>query len=189
MCTRNPGGANLTIGDVITSERGAAVLLRLHVRWSGALSAASKGKEGKGKPILHDAIVHVLGDKTLKDTEGKPLDWEKPASTWETSHEVALVDAMVHFTGVLGGPKQVASVSNARFWPFVAAKGSLVLKKIKNEATATPGKDASTKTKDPKQDEKLVPVLVGKDTGWVPKVADPTPYGPKEERGFFKPYG
>jgi hypothetical protein len=155
----------------------------LHVRWSTALSAERKAG---GIPILHDAIKHVLADKSLKDNKGKPLDWEIPARTWTTVHELALVDAVVHFTGVHGKSKQVDSVSNARFWPLRAAKGKLVTKRIKvDKVTGQEIKGRDTEN----TEEKLVPVfLEGQSTGWIPKTANPIDYGPKEDQGSFKRY-
>jgi hypothetical protein len=39
------------------------------------------------------------------------------------------------------------------------------------------------------KDQTLVPVLVDKNTGWVPKVDAPTDYGPKETKRSFLTFG
>lgn len=177
---RNAAGTPLTIGDVVTSEQGVASMLRLHVRWSSALGAT-------GKPILRDAVKRVLADKTLTDGKGNPLDWKKPAKDWEDAHEVALVDAIIASTMAHADPKQVASVTNARFWPLKGANGRLLTKKIKT-AKAT-GKEVTAPAKAKDVDEVSVPLLVGgPNTKWVPKTTDPSGYGPQVTRGSFKRY-
>jgi hypothetical protein len=124
-----------------------------------------------------------LSDKTLKDDDDNPLDWNTPPADWTDFHEVALVDALVHFTGVHGEPKQVASVSNARYWPFRVEHGKVVMRKIDDGKSSEKITGGSGQSK-----EMLVPVLVKSDVGWVPNVANPATYGPKEERNSFTPH-
>jgi hypothetical protein len=157
---RPAGGARLTIGDVVTSAQGIAVLTRVHVRWSGALSAASKGKKGKAKPVLHDAIKAVLADTSLKDSDGEVLDWKGPPSEWNDLHQEALVDAIVHAVGTLAEPKQQQSVEGARYWPLAVANGRVLRRKEQR------------------------PVAAASAT-WIPAGADLEEYGPSCARNSF----
>jgi hypothetical protein len=102
-----------TLADVITSEQGMAVALRVHVRWSGSLTG-----KGGSKAILHNALKAVLKTDLFKETDahgraGKLLSPDK----WDHPHEIALVDAMVAAV-VKGSPKNADSVKRARYWPL-----------------------------------------------------------------------
>lgn len=161
------GDVRLTIGDVVTSAQGMAVLTRIHVRWSGALSAASKGKKGKAKPVLHDAIKAVLADTSLKDSKGDALKWTDPPSVWGDLHEKALVDAIVRAVGALAERKQVESVEGARYWPLTVASGRALEK-------AGAGKDTEKS-----------PVAAASAT-WIPASANLKDHAPSCLRKSFK---
>jgi hypothetical protein len=84
------GNPKITFGDIFSSERGMALLLRLHV-WRPAFLLTAKRTE-KVEPILHDALKALISNKTLTDDKGKelaPIDWTN-------EHEKALLDAMAH---------------------------------------------------------------------------------------------
>lgn len=162
------GSPRITVGDVVTSEQGMAVVLRLHVRWSGSLSASSKGKKGKAKPILHDAIRRAIGNKSVKDSKGHPLDWAVPLDKWQTEHEIALVEALVYCTGSLGSSDQQRTVEEARYWPLAVRNGKVV------ETEVTVGKDKKKRF-----------VLAGT-ASWIPGSEDPADYASKDSRGSFK---
>jgi hypothetical protein len=162
------GGPRITVGDVVTSEQGMATLLRLHVRWSGSLSASSKGKKGTAKPILHDAIQRVIGDKSLKDREGHPLNWAVPPAKWQTEHEVALVAALVYCTGTIGSSDQKRTVEEARYWPIAVKNGNVV------ETEVSVGKEKKKRL-----------VLAGT-ASWIPDSEDPADYASKDSRESFK---
>jgi hypothetical protein len=161
------GGSRVTVGDVITSEQGTAALLRLHVRWSGALSASSKGKKGKAKPILHDAVQRAIRDKGLKDSEGHPLTWETTPDQWNTEHEVALVEALLHCTGALGSADQQRTVGEARYWPLAVRNGKIIEKEV------TVGT------------EKKKRFVLASTASWIPDRKNPADYAPDDERGSF----
>ncbi len=109
-----PGGGTrkALLSDVVTSEQGTAVLLRLHVRYSGMLGA-TKGRYA----VLYDALRQVMAKPLFREKgpDGKPGK-VLPPSEWEDAHEVALVDTMLTLAKRLG---DVAVTSRAaRFWPF-----------------------------------------------------------------------
>jgi hypothetical protein len=148
----------ITLGEVVTSERGMAALLRLHVRFPLGLV---KGKNA----FLRKALKQVMASKSLKDEHGKPLKWEIPPSQWTTEHEVALVDALVSCTNA----KQRVTVEQARYWPLAFANGKILVKeeKIGTKVKSTP--------------------LFAKSASWIPDGSDPVEFASSEERGSFKP--
>jgi hypothetical protein len=100
------------MSDILTSEQGTAVLLRFHVRFPAMLTSPT-GKYA----VLHDALKAVMNTKLFKTKEpdGRP-GATLPPNKWNTSHEIALVDAMLAMAKRVG---EVATSSRqARFWPF-----------------------------------------------------------------------
>jgi hypothetical protein len=99
------------LADVLTSEQGIAVALRIHVRGSGLLTCPT----GK-KAVLRNALKVVLKTDLFreKDASGNPGKLLRPTD-WGTPHEVALVDALIAAArqlGDVGGTSQAA-----RDWP------------------------------------------------------------------------
>jgi hypothetical protein len=100
-----------TLGDVLTSEQGIAVALRIHVRGSGLLTKVT----GK-KAVLRNALKVVLATDFFKgkDASGQPGKLLSP-DKWKADHEIALVDAMIaeaRKLGDVGGTSKLA-----RDWP------------------------------------------------------------------------
>lgn len=119
-------GRHVTLGDLFTTERGVAFLLRLHVWRPAGLMVSSKGKKGKGLPILHDALMRLLAEGTLMNEDGTPmkdgdevLRWETPLERWKDIHESILLDTMLELTGQYTKPGAKASLQRARFWPLL----------------------------------------------------------------------
>jgi hypothetical protein len=154
------GKPKITLADVFTSERGVALLLRLHV-WRPAFLMVGEKKK-KVEPILHDALQALIDDGTIKDDKGKELH----PSLWKAEHEAALVGAMAKLIGERCKPSAMASMQRARYWPLrVETKSPFGL------VTA-------------KKDGKNVPCLQG--LSWIPRNADVDSVGPSERRGSFK---
>lgn len=141
------GGAKVTLGDVFTSERGMAFVLRLHVWRPASFVSASKGAKGKGLPILHDALAKLFAEGTLKGADGKDikdkdgcsLKWESPISTWIDWHERILIDTMLVLAGQYTKASAMSSLQQARYWPLALRKTSLDLdQKHADQAKAKP---------------------------------------------------
>ncbi len=89
----SPGRA-ATIGDVFTSERATAILLRWHVRYpSGVVNGGAAGAD------LRRAVRIAIG-------RGTRLDWTGDPSNWTDAHEQQLVEGL---------RQRVAQRNNANF--------------------------------------------------------------------------
>jgi hypothetical protein len=131
-------GTKVTLGDIFTSERSIAYVLRLHV-WRPASFISNKrelvkkkNKKTKkieetwvGLPILHDALKKLVAEGTLKDhdvavtdNDNKPLKWEVLVKDWTDHHERILLDAMLDFVGEYTKPSAKGSIQRARYWPL-----------------------------------------------------------------------
>jgi hypothetical protein len=147
----------LTIGDIITSERGMAVVLRLHVRFSLSLILGRKA-------ILRAALQKVMAAKAATDVHGNPIKWEMPPVGWTAEHEVALVDAIVDCVNA----KQRTSVEQARYWPLSVRNGKPIEKEV---------------TVGNKKEKRFV---LASTASWIPDSEDPADYAPDDERDSFK---
>jgi len=138
-------GTKVTLGDIFSSERGIAFALRLHVWRPAGLIVSSKGNNGKGLPILHDALATLMAEGNLKDDEGEPLKdrdgkilkWEVPITTWKDAHERILIDAMIKLVGEYTKPAAIASMKRARYWPLTVGDRS-PWDPVSDEATHKP---------------------------------------------------
>jgi hypothetical protein len=150
-------GKRVTLADIFTSERGMAFALRLHVWRPAGLIVGSKGKNGKGLPILHDALNKLMADGTLMTEDGTPMEddqggvlkWEIPIETWKDPHESILLDTMLELTGQYTKPGAKGSLQRARFWPLVVDKDApyaLLLAKAEADNVASPKLAVRTNT-------------------------------------------
>jgi len=117
---KSAGAKRLTVGDVLTSEQGVAVGLRLHVWRPAALTIdkpITKKKKITCMPILHDALKALYEDGTLKNEKGELLG----PTAWEDAHEAALLDEMIKrlrsWTASAG-----RSTQQARYFPLEVDK-------------------------------------------------------------------
>jgi hypothetical protein len=146
-------GKRVTLGDLFTSERGVAFILRLHVWRPASFVSATREqievknkKTGKSKkkwvglPILHDALKKLMAEGTLMNDDGSPMEdekknirkWEIPIGEWKDPHECKLLDAMLDYAGQYTMPSAKGSLQRARFWPLLVDEKKpyeLVLKK------------------------------------------------------------
>lgn len=97
------GGATraANIGDVFTSERARAMLLRWHIR--SPAHVISGGAPGR-------RLRNVLANATAATPR---LDWTTDPSTWTDDHEQALIDAIVP----AAAPGVRGSLETVRDWP------------------------------------------------------------------------
>jgi hypothetical protein len=141
-------GKRVTLGDLFTSERGIAFVLRLHVWRPAGLIVSSKGKKGKGLPILHDALEKLMAEGTLMNEDKMPMEdesgvlkWQVPIGEWKDPHECILLDTMLDFTGQYTKPSAKGSVQRARFWPLLVDQKqsyALVLEEAKSDKKTSP---------------------------------------------------
>lgn len=153
------------MGDVLTSEQGVAVALRLHVWRPAALTIdkpITKKKKITCMPILHDALKALYEDGTLKNEKGVLLG----PTAWQKAHEAALLDEMIKrlraWTASAG-----RSTQQARYYPLE------VNKKPPHEVVMVKKKDGT-----------MGPKLL--DQIWIPKEADSEDYAPSQTRQSFK---
>ena len=78
----NVGTTPATIGDVFTSERATAMILRLHIR--GPAWVVSGGNAG----------ARLTGALTRAQTSTPALTWTGDPSAWTNAHETALIDGL-----------------------------------------------------------------------------------------------
>jgi hypothetical protein len=127
------GKPKITFADIFSSERGMALLLRLHV-WRPAFLTAKK-KTKKVEPILHDALAKLIADGTLTDDDGN----EVAPADWTIAQEEALLDTMTRMVGERRKLDAQASMQRARYWPLaVSLKAPFALVKTKGKDGPVP---------------------------------------------------
>ncbi len=159
-------GKRVTLGDVFTSERGVAFILRLHVWRPTSFTSKTREqvevknkktrkieKKWVGLPILHDALKKLMAEGTLMNEDGSPmtddtgiLKWEIPVKQWEDRHECKLLDAMLNFAGQYTMQGAKGSLQRARFWPLLVDEKTsygLVLEKTGPDEKGKPAKTIS----------------------------------------------
>jgi hypothetical protein len=73
-----------TVGDVFTSEKAVAMLLRWHVYRPAHMSAGARSDTRRLEDIFEIA----------RTEEGPRLDWEQDPTNWEDEHEKALIESI-----------------------------------------------------------------------------------------------
>jgi hypothetical protein len=122
-----PGGATAAarrrarIGDVYTSERAVAILLRWHVAYpehvisNGAVSAGDPSNPAG--PNLRRAHQRAVAARP-------ELVWTSAPDTWTAAHETALIDGLM--AELASGPSHLATTAQAvRIWPGDPARPGL----------------------------------------------------------------
>lgn len=100
----NGGHRQARIGDVFTSERAMAMVLRWHV-----LSPAGAVSRGRSGSRLRGALTRAM-------TAAAALDWSGSPDTWTDAHETALIDGISAEAAAVGGFMST-SIPRARDWP------------------------------------------------------------------------
>ncbi len=98
-----PDGRAVTIGDVYTSARAAALLHRWHVYTPG--DVVSKNLSGDD---LRAAYRHA--------TDALPGVWNTPPDTWDDAHETALINGILARAAEIGGDLNDA-ITGVDQWP------------------------------------------------------------------------
>jgi len=93
-----------TIGDVFTSERATAMVLRLHIR--GPAWVVSGGNAG----------ARLTGGLTRAQTAQPGLTWTGNPSTWTDAHESALIDGLTAELAANASAGVQQSVNYVRNW-------------------------------------------------------------------------
>ncbi|MBK8907877.1 MAG: peptidoglycan-binding protein [Rhodospirillales bacterium] len=97
-------GSSLRLGDIFTSEKAIAMILRWHVRYPGHVAA--RGCAGRR---LH-AVLQSVRDRHAS------LGWEGDPGAWGDAHEKALIRALRVAVGQVGG-RLAETVKRVDRWP------------------------------------------------------------------------
>jgi len=104
-----PWSGTRTLGDVFTSERASAILLRWHVRFPGDVIDG-----GKAGPRLHDALARAR--------QASPaLDWNGDPEGWTDGHEAALLRGLRAEVEKRGNKAFSDTIREVDAWPSWAA--------------------------------------------------------------------
>jgi len=97
-----------TIGDVFSSERGMALLLRWHVKSPGHI--VSEGRAG-----------HQARDALQRARAAQPgLNWNAPPTNWGAAHEQALIDGLIAEAAAGTDDDLTRTLRQVRDWPNYA---------------------------------------------------------------------
>ncbi len=129
------GHADLTIGDVFTSERATAMLLRAHIRYPAHVVNTNAGKYLRGQGTTNGALAMAEAETPAQagtgNTAGNTLDWTVAPSTWTNNHEAALVRGLTrsieafHPTPASGNvPGIRTTVRTVHNWPTWSLTGT-----------------------------------------------------------------
>ncbi len=104
-----PWGAaanNVTVGDVFTSERAMAMILRWHIRFPAhMISGGSAGTR------LRNALSHA---QTMP--AGQALAWNSAPSAWTDQHEQLLIDGLLGQVQAVGNANLTESINYVAGW-------------------------------------------------------------------------
>ncbi|HET9444076.1 MAG TPA: peptidoglycan-binding domain-containing protein, partial [Acidimicrobiales bacterium] len=104
------------IGDLFTSERAAAMIMRWHVLSPGGM--VKGGPAGENQPIRRQGRAgNRIRDAYTRAQAARPdLNWTTAPTTWGNAHEAALVDGIWDEADEVGGEME-RTIRLARDWP------------------------------------------------------------------------
>jgi peptidoglycan hydrolase-like protein with peptidoglycan-binding domain len=110
-----------TIGDVFTSERAWALILRWHVRFPAHMVAGG-GPGTRLRNALNNAITATAAANTPAGQT--PLTWNGDPSTWTDRHEEALVNGIMAEVANLANGGLSQTMSYVESWPNWTGPGA-----------------------------------------------------------------
>jgi peptidoglycan hydrolase-like protein with peptidoglycan-binding domain len=103
-----PAGRPATIGDMFTSEKAMAIILRWHIRSPSRIIRGGNPGIGLTQALRRARVV------------APHLNWAAPPNTWTDAHETALIHGLRRTVRALGNSSFRYSINRVDMWPLWA---------------------------------------------------------------------
>lgn len=116
-----PAPRPAAIGDVFTSERAMALILRWHIRFPAHMVSGG-GPGNRLRNVLANAVAATSGPNAPAGQT--PLTWTGDPSQWTTRHEEALIQGILDEVANLGNAGLSQTMTYVEAWPNWSGPGA-----------------------------------------------------------------